>query len=253
MNWFTTETISDDTFVISEYRHYENTHCYLLVGKERALLIDTGLGVENIRPAAERLTDRPITAVITHAHWDHIGSLADFSERAVFSAEAAWVNGSFPLPPAVVRAQLVKGDNDFPADFCADRYAARPCAPTRLLADGDRFDLGGRSATVIHTPGHSPGHICLFEPDRGWLYTGDLIYSGCLFANYPTTDPAAFFDSVKRVGRLDLKRIFPAHHSLDVAPSLVGKIAGGFAEIEAKGLLRQGSGMFTFKNFEILI
>lgn len=253
MNWFTTEKISDDTFVISEYRHYEQTHCYLLMGRERALLIDTGLGVENMRSAAEQLTRLPITAVITHAHWDYIGSLADFSERAVFSAESDWVNGSFPLPAAAVRAQLIKGDNDFPADFCADSYAVCPSAPTRLLADGDRFELGGRSITVIHTPGHSPGHICLFEPDRRWLYTGDLIYSGCLFANYPTTDPAAFYDSVRRVGRLDLKRIFPAHHSLDVKPSLVGEIANGFAEIEARGQLRQGSGMFTFKSFEILI
>ena len=72
-DWFTIEQIDENTYIISEYRHWEETHCYLLVGDEYALLIDTGLGVGNIRSEVEKLTYKPIVAVATHVHWDHIG------------------------------------------------------------------------------------------------------------------------------------------------------------------------------------
>ncbi len=72
-NWFTIDRIDDTTYAISEYRHWEETHCYLLIGSERGLLIDTGLGICNIYEAVKRLTDKPVTAVATHIHWDHIG------------------------------------------------------------------------------------------------------------------------------------------------------------------------------------
>ena len=54
-SWFTVEQIDQDTFVISEYRHWEETHCYLLCGTKRAILIDTGLGVSNIREVIDGL------------------------------------------------------------------------------------------------------------------------------------------------------------------------------------------------------
>ena len=67
-DWFTLERIDEDTDILSEYRHWEETHCYLLRGRERGLLIDTGLGICDIRQAVDRLTDRPVAAVATHIH-----------------------------------------------------------------------------------------------------------------------------------------------------------------------------------------
>lgn len=71
--WFTVDRIDEDTYIISEYRHWEETHCYLLNGSGRSLLIDTGLGICNIYDEVVKLTDQPVTAVATHIHWDHIG------------------------------------------------------------------------------------------------------------------------------------------------------------------------------------
>lgn len=62
----------------------------------------------------------------------------------------------------------------------------------RGYQDGDRFELGSRTLVVVHTPGHSPGHCCFYEPERNYLYSGDLIYKGCLDAFYPTTDLQQF-------------------------------------------------------------
>lgn len=72
-SWFSVEKIDSDTFAISEYKHWEETHCYLLCGTEKAVFIDTGLGVGNIREIVDSLTSLPVTVMITHVHWDHIG------------------------------------------------------------------------------------------------------------------------------------------------------------------------------------
>ena len=61
-DWFTINKIDDTTYIISEYRHWEETHCYLLIGSDHCLLIDTGLGICNIYEQVCKLTDKPITA-----------------------------------------------------------------------------------------------------------------------------------------------------------------------------------------------
>ena len=68
-SWFTVEQIDQDTFVISEYKHWEETHCYLLCGTKRAILIDTGLGVSNIREVIDGLTKLPVTCSLGSYRW----------------------------------------------------------------------------------------------------------------------------------------------------------------------------------------
>ena len=106
--WFTVEEIDTQTFAISEYRHYEETHCYLLCGRNGAALIDTGLGVSNIKRMVDRLTNLPVTVFTTHVHWDHIGGHRFFDRIAVHEAEKEWISGSFPLPLKEVKEQLTK-------------------------------------------------------------------------------------------------------------------------------------------------
>lgn len=72
-SWLQVGQIEEDTYVISENKHWEETHCYLLLGSKKALLIDTGLGVANIRQVIDNITDLPVEVVTTHIHWDHIG------------------------------------------------------------------------------------------------------------------------------------------------------------------------------------
>ena len=84
--WFTIEKIDTQTFAISEYQHYEETHCYLLCGQNKAALIDTGLGVSNIKRVVDSLTTLPVTVLTTHVHWDHIGGHGFFDRIAVHEA-----------------------------------------------------------------------------------------------------------------------------------------------------------------------
>ena len=121
------------------------------------------------------------------------------------------------------------------------------------MHDGDRLDLGGRQIQVVHTPGHSPRHCCFYEPERGYLFSGDLIYKGCLYAFYPTTDPQLFYGSVKRVRKLKVTKILPGHHQLNIPVSLIDEIEASFAQIERSGKLGQGIGMFDFGEFQVHI
>ena len=252
-NWFTVEKIDTDTFAISEYKHWEETHCYLLLGTERAVLIDTGLGVSNIKSVVDSLTSLSILVITTHAHWDHIGGHKHFTNFAVYENEINWFSEKFPIPLQVAKNNLTLKPCDFPHDFCLDDYSIFSGIPTRILHDGDQIDLGNRTLEVIHTPGHSPGHCCFYEKDRGWLYSGDLIYKGCLDAFYPTTNPMLFMRSVERIRKLHLNKVLPAHHQLDISVSLVDEIANALNELYQNGKLRQGSGIFDFGEFQIHI
>ena len=106
---------------------------------------------------------------------------------------------------------------------------------------------------VVHTAGHSPGHCCFYEQDRKYLYSGDLIYQGCLDAFYPTTDPVLFMQSVEKVRSLEVEKILPAHHRLDISVSLIEEISEAFRELYQKNGLKQGSGIFDFGKFQIHI
>ena len=123
----------------------------------------------------------------------------------------------------------------FPPNFDLNTYQIFQGKPQRILHDGDILDLVGRSIQVIHTPGHSPGHCCFYEPNKKYLFSGDLVYKGCLYAFYPTTDPLLFYHSVKRVRQYDIARIMPGHHQLDIPVSLAGDIEAGFARFEETG------------------
>ncbi|MCM1440611.1 MAG: MBL fold metallo-hydrolase [Roseburia sp.] len=251
-DWFTVEKIDDNTFAISEYGHWEEMHSYLLIGSEKALLIDTGLGVADIKSVVDNLTKLSLTVAATHVHWDHIGGHKYFDNIAVHESEKQWLI-NFSLPLTVVKSNLQDNNCVFPKNFDIDKYTVFQGQPQILLHDNEIIDLGNRKIKVIHTPGHSPGHCCYFESDKGYLFSGDLIYKGCLDIYYPTTDINDFENSIKKVMKLSVNRILPAHHGLDVSTEIIGKINNAFKSLRSSGKLKQGNGIFDFGEFQIHI
>ncbi len=200
LNWFTIEEIDSHTYGISEYKHWEKTHSYLLIGSESALLIDTGLGIGDIESEVRRITDLPIKVVSTHFHWDHVGGHKSFHEIYVHRGDLEWFKNGLPIPLEALKKEVIKNINleDLPQGFDIDKYSVFKGEPSRILKGRDIIELGSRTVKVIHTPGHSPGHICLLEEEKGYLFSGDLIYKGNLYVNYPSTDPVKFKESIKK-------------------------------------------------------
>lgn len=248
--WFTTQRIDDDTFVISEERHPEYTHCYLLNGSSRSLLIDTGMGIADIGPIVGRLANHQVTAIPTHVHWDHIGGLWKFPDFYVHEEELSWISDSFPLPLAAIRSSVSNCDY-LPNGFNVDSYCVFQGTPTKVLKGGGIIDLGDRTVEVFHTPGHSPGHMCFWEPDRGYLYTGDLVYLGELYAFYPSTDPQAYLSSIKKLVDLPIDRLFPGHRSLDIDPLIIESIYAELSNLDKAGKLAHSGIRYDFDDWSI--
>ena len=249
-NWFTIDRIDADTHIISEYRHWEETHCYLLEGSQRALLIDTGLGISDISVEVSKLTQKPVAAVATHIHWDHIGGHRYYPNFYAHEAELGWLSGGFPLSMETIRA-MVLDRCDPPEGYDVNTYALFQGTPTRVLQDGDTIDLGNRMITVLHTPGHSPGHMCFYEAARGYLFTGDLVYKDTLFAYYPSTDPQAYLKSLEKIAALPVDRVFPAHHTLDIQPEILPRMRDTFRQLDGAGKLHHGSGTFDYSDWAV--
>lgn len=249
-DWFTIQSIDADTYIISEYRHWEETHCYLLNGENASLLIDTGLGICNIYEQIKRLTNKPITAIATHIHWDHIGGHRDFPDFYAHTEELAWLNGEFPLTIDTIR-EMVLDRCSPPEDFDINKYTFFQGTPTRILHGGEKIDLGGRTIEIIHTPGHSPGHMCFYDIERDYLFTGDLVYKDTLFAYYPSTDPEAYLSSLEKIAVLPTKQVFPAHHTLDIQPEIIIRMRDAFRMLRAEGKLHHGSGTFHYEDWAV--
>lgn len=167
-NWFTIDKIDANTYIISEYRHWEETHCYLLNGNTRSLFIDTGLGISNIYEEVLKLTDKPITAVATHIHWDHIGGHKYFSDFYAHADELDWLNGKFPLSIETIR-EMVVDRCDLPEGFCVKDYEFFQGIPTKVLTDHDILILAAGKLKCCILPDTLRG-ICVFGKKAGDIY-----------------------------------------------------------------------------------
>ena len=249
-DWFTIDQIDKDTYIISEYRHWEETHCYLLNGSERSLLIDTGLGICNIYDQVIKLTDKPVTAVATHIHWDHIGGHEYFPDFYAHEDELNWLSGEFPLTMEQIKSMVVDRC-DLPEGFDINKYDFFQGSPTRILKDNSMIDIGNRCVQVLHSPGHSPGHMCFWEKERGYIFTGDLVYKDTLFAYFPSTDPELYLNSLERLSALSAKRVFPAHHTLNIQPEILIRMRDVFRQLQEDGKLHHGSGTFDYCDWAV--
>ncbi|MBI2875878.1 MAG: MBL fold metallo-hydrolase [Candidatus Tectomicrobia bacterium] len=211
---------------------------FLVVGQERAALIDTGLGIGNIRRVVERVCPaqaREILVINTHAHFDHIGGNHQFSGIAIHREEGPLLGQEVPRD---LLQRFVKGSafwGPFPQGFDPQGYRILPSQASHLLEDGEYIDLGGRGLRVLHTPGHSPGGICLFEEEKGILFSGDTVYQGVLFANIEGADVAAYRESARLLASLAsrVRVIYPGHCQFILDSAILRELDQAFRQLEA--------------------
>jgi len=254
-SWFTVNQIDNTTFAISEYGHWEQVHSYLLIGEEKAALIDTGLGIDNIKRITDQLTNLPIIVLTTHVHWDHIGSHGEFKNIYVHKDEEDWlVNGIKKLSIEQIRKDVSRDITiPTPETFNPDTYKPFQGNPTGLLNDGDEIEIGNRKLTIYHTPGHSPGHISILDNSKGYLFTGDLLYDGTpVYAFFPTTNPVDLTQSLKKISNIpNVTKIYGGHNTIGLDASLLYEVGKAVEELKEKNQVRFGTGIHKFKGFSV--
>lgn len=198
-----TQRVGRDTYVIRQSLRtsFEAPFLYLLFGKDRALLLDTGAGGTKMRPAvdaaiAQWLAEHhratiPLVVAHSHGHGDHHAGDSEFRDRpdtTVVGLTAPEVAAFFHIA-------------DWP----------------KQTVD---FDLGGRKLQVIPTPGHQPAHIMIWDPKTRWLLSGDSLYPGRLYV--PINRFVDYRDSIDRVAAFARKHpvrwVMGAHIEMSNVP-----------------------------------
>jgi glyoxylase-like metal-dependent hydrolase (beta-lactamase superfamily II) len=214
-HWFETRRFADDVTLIWEPHVSPDVRCNIwhVRGRDRDLLLDSGMGVASLRDEVTLVTEKPVLCVASHSHFDHIGGHHEFEERLIHGAEA----GILAAPDAdntVLRRYLTP--QTFMAAPCAGfdvtRYAIQPAPPTRLLQEGDRIDLGDRHFEVLHLPGHSPGCIALWESGTRTLYTGDVIYDGEIYDDVYHSVIDDYIVSMERLKSIPAETVHCGHY-----------------------------------------
>ena len=194
--------INDDTWRIEE----DGARFFLLAGKERALLIDSGMTVHNAREIAESLTKLPLSLLNTHADIDHIGSNAQFE--------------SFYMHPAEETNYRQSGGT----------------GTIITIRENDTLDLGGRELEIIDLPGHTPGSIAVLDKSRRVLFSGDPIQAhGNIFMFGEHRNMRDYIASLARLEERtsQFDEIWPSHAYFPVGPGLIRRLRDGAERILA--------------------
>jgi glyoxylase-like metal-dependent hydrolase (beta-lactamase superfamily II) len=217
---------------------------YLLVTGEDLFLVDSGMPGD-VKQIEAQMQEQGFalsalrTIVLTHAHVDHVGSVPELVRRSgaqvlAHAQEVPYVERTQSLPAASLPRRIM--------NWFSERMMGRQpaCHVDRALEDGETVAaLGGLH--VLHTPGHTPGSICLYQPERQILFTGDTLFNRNpmtdrrglqLPPSMLITDRAALLASVRRLADLPVQVLCAGHG----APILEG------ASDQIRTLLEKESG-----------
>jgi len=212
-NWFEAVRFADGITLLHEpwIKPFFRCNMWHVSGRDADLLFDTGLGVFPLRAAVARLAARMPICVASHTHFDHIGGHHEFACRCVHHAEAAIL--ADPRNDLTLADRYANEDmfDALPEGWDTARYKIAAAPPQRILHDGDIIDLGNRAFEVIHTPGHSPGGIALWEVATGTLLSGDIVYDGPLIADTYHAELTDYDASMRRLAGLPAQVVHGGH------------------------------------------
>lgn len=268
-DWFRVWEDRPGIWVIEEPLHSEEVKSYLVVGSERAVLIDTGMGVADIRAVVENITNLLVSVLQSHAHVDHIGGAWQFDDVAIHPAEAEALEAGVAADELAGMLDERSLSGPLPKGFDPSGFAIPGRKPDRLLRDGERIDLGNRELEVIFGPGHSAGGIVILDREDRSLYSTDVVYLRSLYLLNEDSSLADYARTLQRFLALlpAIDRLYPSHGPTPLMPGVIppmlgamrsiikGRLSVGLANSEL-GLAKTGDDeiyRFEFDEFAILI
>lgn len=211
---YTITPLDEHTWRLEDPFH---TYLYLVEGTERAALIDCGNGFSGLGEAVASLTGKPVTAVLTHGHFDHTGCAAQFSQCLIHPADRDLLAQGFE--PQGRRDNLERFCQLYQVEVSPEEaeafLAVQAPQVTGELADGQVLELGGRALEVIAAPGHTWGSVCLLDRSRGYLFSGDMACDNevlVYFDHSATVEDVLESDQKLLSYRKDFSQIWPGHH-----------------------------------------
>ena len=213
-DYFTVEIIAPDTIAIGEPRYPYQNFSYLIIGNDRALLFDGGPGERDIGAVARSLTNKPITFLPSHLHFDHVANNVSFERVALLDVPPirSRANGNLFSPSSKQHLGFMVG-HDAP-DWTVAEW----------ITPGTDYDLGGRTLKVWYTPGHTTDSVTLYDSANHFAFTGDYIYPGEIWAFVPGSSMRDFEATMTPLLR-DLPKdvaLLGAHRAVPPGPPILG-------------------------------
>ena len=227
--WFDRTRIDDVITLLWEPHVIALMRCNIwhVRGRDRDLVIDTGMGVCSLVEEMGELLDKPVTAVATHGHDDHIGGHHEFAEVIAHPLEAPLLQAGALHTLDIVAGwgadvvAMLAGSgyamdapyfvDALPAGYVFEQYRQQPARVTRLIDEGDIVDTGDRAFEVLHLPGHSPGSIGLWDADSGTLFSGDALYDGPLLDELAESNITDYCATMRRLMTLPVNVVHAGH------------------------------------------
>lgn len=257
--WFEVYKPAPDTYAIYEPDQSEEVISYLVLGRDKAILFDTGMGISNIRAVVEQLTKLRVIVVNSHTHNDHVGDNWRF--ETIYSMDTDFSRQNARGSIADAQAEIAPGQicGTLPKSFDAKAYRTKPWHITQYIHDGDQLNLGARSIEILSTPGHTTDAICLFDRANGLLFTGDTYYPATIWLYRPETDFDAYARSIARLAALapQVKTVLGSHNIPVAPPSVLADLVAAFAHLRAGKATcvpdSPGKQRCTVRNFTFLV
>lgn len=255
--WFEVYKVSPGVFALCEPRQSQEVISFLISGKTRALLLDTGMGIASIRSVVSRLTSLPVIVLNTHTHADHVGGNHEFTE--IWGMEGAYTQSNTKgISDPWVKEQVLPPNvcGSLPHAFQPEQYKIAPFKITHFIKDGDVIDLGDRKLEVISCPGHTPDSLCLHDVQNRLLFTGDTFYAGPIYLFVPETDMKAYERSVARMLALkNVDLLLPSHNEPVADPKVLPRLLEAARQVQSgveKFEITEGHRKYLFDGFSML-
>lgn len=165
------EQISSDIYRISDFG---TANCYLVIGTEKAMLIDMGTGLGDLKGFIHTLSSLPLYIVATHGHTDHIGGCGQFEKIYLHPADFEQFKKMSKLRTRRAFLSIQKSAKDLGIRL---KDLTKPEFETELIPIENNmiFELGNKTIKIIHTPGHTPGSVILLDEQDKIMFTGDNV------------------------------------------------------------------------------
>ncbi len=257
--WFEVFEVRPGVLAIYEPGQFEEVISYLILGGERALLFDTGLGIGDMRGVVSELTDLPIVVINSHTHYDHVGGNHAFD--SIYGTDLQYTRdhergrGHDEVSEFVSEGWIWK---ETPPGFSRDAFVSRPFTVSQRLVDGQLLSLGGVELEVLLTPGHAPDSLCLLDRRRRLLFTGDTFYPATLYAHLPGSTFDDYERTAERLASLadSVDVVLPAHNEPTMPADELLAFRDAFRAMrggEAEYVLTDGDREYDFGRFSVLV